>query len=74
VSGSDGGRSGLTPGRIIAGVLVVLILLFAALNSQSVRVHWLVTTTTTPLFVVILVFALLGLLLGYILGARSRGK
>ena len=66
--------SGVTPGRIAAGVLIVLIVVFAILNSQSVRMHWIVTTTTTPLFVVILIFAALGLLLGYILGTRSRGR
>ncbi|HEY5143564.1 MAG TPA: lipopolysaccharide assembly protein LapA domain-containing protein [Solirubrobacteraceae bacterium] len=66
--------SGVTGGRIAAVVLVALIVVFAILNSQSVRMHWLVTTTTTPLFVVIIIFAALGLLLGYILGTRSRGR
>ena len=66
--------SAVTPGRILAALIVVLIVVFAALNGQSVRVHWIFTTTTTPLFVVMIIFAGVGLLLGYILGTRARRR
>ena len=65
-------QSAVAGGRIAAGLLIALILVFALLNSQSVRMHWIVTTTTQPLFVVLLVFAGLGLAIGYILGRRGR--
>jgi uncharacterized integral membrane protein len=65
-------ESALTRGRIVAGILVVLVVVFAALNSQSVRMHWIVTTTETPLFVLILLFTAIGLAIGYVLGRRRR--
>ena len=38
---------------ITAVVLRVLIVLFAAFNSQKVTIHWIVTTSQTPMIVVI---------------------
>lgn len=64
-------QGGLTPGRIVVAVAGGLIVLFAVLNSQSVEMHWLVATSTTPLFVVLLVFALLGFAVGYVVGRRG---
>ena len=66
-------QSAVTPGRIVLAVSAGLIVLFAVLNSQEVRMHWLITTTTMPLFIGLLVFALLGLLAGYVLGRRGSG-
>jgi uncharacterized integral membrane protein len=67
-------ESPVTAGRIVLAVCAGLIVLFAVLNSQEVRMHWLVTTTTMPLFVGLLVFALLGLLVGYVLGRRGSDR
>jgi len=67
-------QSAVTPGRIVLAVCAGLIVLFAALNSQTVRMHWLITTTDQPLFVGLLVFALLGLLVGYVLGRRAGDR
>ena len=67
-------KSSITAGRIAVGLLVVLIIVFAVLNSQSVRMHWIVTTTDTPLFVILVLFAVIGLVIGYIVGRRPRGR
>ncbi len=52
--------------------LVAIAVLFAALNLDYVRVNWVVTTTDTPLIVVIAVCLLVGAGIGWIL-ARRRG-
>lgn len=65
-------KEGMSVGRIIAIVLGALVVLFAALNSQSVKVHWLIGTTSTPLFIVILLFTAIGLAIGFFLGRRER--
>jgi len=74
MSQSSTQKSSITAGRIAVGLLVVLIVVFAVLNSQSVRMHWIVTTTDTPLFVILVLFAFFGLVIGYIVGRRPRGR
>ena len=64
----------LTPHQIrqfVAGALVVLLILFAVLNLDEVRVNWIVVTTQTPLIVVVAASFLIGLLTGLLL-LRSR--
>ncbi len=56
---------------MIAVVLVALVVLFAALNSQSVTIHWLVTTSQTPLIVVIVGCGLIGFAAGWLLARRA---
>jgi len=63
--------AGLTAGRVITIVLVALLIVFCLLNSQSVRMHWILTTTTQPLFVILLVFAAIGAGIGFFLGRRN---
>jgi uncharacterized integral membrane protein len=55
---------------ITAIVLGVLIVLFAAVNSQSVTIHWIVTTSQTPLIVVIVGCGLVGFAAGYLVARR----
>jgi uncharacterized integral membrane protein len=59
---------------IVAALLVGLVVLFAALNSQSVTVHWLVTTTQTPLFVVIVAVGLAGFAAGWLVAYRAARR
>lgn len=71
---SSGGAS--SPGRpsmrtVLALVIGGLIVLFAALNSQSVTIHWLVATTDTPLIIVIAGCGLLGFAVGWLAARRS---
>jgi len=49
-------------GLIIGGVVLVL---FMALNSQSVTVHFVFTTAQMPLIFALLIAALLGALIGW---------
>ncbi len=57
-----------------AAVLGGLLVLFAALNSQTVTVHWIVTTTGVPLIVVILVCAVVGIAVGWLLTRRRARR
>jgi uncharacterized integral membrane protein len=60
---------------IVAAVLAVLVILFAVLNSQDVEVDWIVTTTETPLVVVMALCAVAGLVIGRLLAwQRARHR
>ena len=61
---------------IAAAVLVVLIVLFAVANSQTATIHWIVTTTQTPMIVVIAGCGLVGFAAGWMFARRraSRGN
>lgn len=56
--------------RIAAFVIGALIILFGVINLDRVKVDWLITTTRTPLIVVIGVSFILGLGGGYLLRGR----
>ncbi len=56
--------------RIAALVVGVLIIVFAVVNTDKVKVSWIVASTTTPLIVVIVVSFVLGLAGGYLLRGR----
>jgi uncharacterized integral membrane protein len=58
---------------IAAFAVAVLLIAFGLSNRNDVPIDWLVTTTKTPLIVVIVVSAVLGAILGG-LGVRSRSK
>jgi uncharacterized integral membrane protein len=56
---------------IAAGVLGAVLVVFAVLNSQDVRVHWLVTTSTAPLIIVIVLCGVVGFAAGWLTSRRS---
>ena len=58
---------------IAAGIIGALIAVFAFVNLNQVRVHWLVTTGKTPLILVIAVAFLLGMVVDR-LAVRARRK
>jgi uncharacterized integral membrane protein len=58
---------------IAAGVIGALIAVFAIVNLDQVKVHWLITTGKTPLILVIGVAFLLGILADR-LAIRARRK
>ncbi len=61
--------------RIAALVVGVIIVVFAVVNTDKVKVDWIVTSTSTPLIVVIVVSFVLGLAGGYLLrGRRAKAK
>ena len=59
--------------EITAALLGGLAVLFAVLNFDEVKVHWIVATWQTPLILVILVSLALGAALGWIV-ARRRSR
>ena len=67
-------RRRLSPRTIVAAVIGGLVALFAITNSQTVTIHWIVTTTQTPLIVVIFGCVLLGFVIGGLLGRRSAQR
>jgi uncharacterized integral membrane protein len=58
---------------IAAGIIGALIAVFAVVNLDQVKVHWLVTSGKTPLILVIAVAFLLGMLADR-LAVRARRK
>lgn len=61
--------------RLIAAALIgVLAAVFALINLNDVKVHWLVTTGQTPLIVVIVLAFLLGIVADRLLIARAKRK
>jgi uncharacterized integral membrane protein len=53
---------------VVAGLLVA----FGVANDNDVPVDWIVATTQTSLIVVIAVSAVLGAILGFVVGRRRR--
>jgi uncharacterized integral membrane protein len=61
--------------RLIAAlVLAVLLTLFAVLNGQTVRVHFVFTTARVPMIVVIVVCAVIGVAVGWLIGRRRAAR
>ncbi|HEX3874415.1 MAG TPA: hypothetical protein VHW26_09745 [Solirubrobacteraceae bacterium] len=60
--------SGAIPAAIAGGLAV----LFAVLNLQRVQMDWIVTSTRTPLIVVIVLFGVIGFLVGFVVANRRR--
>jgi uncharacterized integral membrane protein len=58
---------------IAAGIIGALIVVFAIVNLNQVKVHWIVTTGQTPLILVIGVAFLLGIVVDR-LAIRVRRK
>jgi len=67
-------RGGPAPRQIAVGVLAVVLVVFAAANFKSVRVNFLLFTTQARVVTVILVSALLGFGVGYVVGRPSRAE
>ncbi len=59
---------------IASAVLVIVVGGFALLNSQQVKVNWLVSTTRTPLIVVIVLAGLIGFGGGVLSSGRRRAR
>ncbi len=58
---------------LLSGAAIVLMIVFAVLNTDKVKVDWIVTTTQTPLIVVIIVSFVLGAIGGALLWRRRAG-
>jgi uncharacterized integral membrane protein len=55
-------------------VLAVAITLFAVLNLESVKVNWIFGTGEIPLIIVIVVSALFGIVLTYLVDRRASKR
>jgi uncharacterized integral membrane protein len=61
--------------RLIAAVvLAAVVTLFAVLNSQTVSVHFILTTARLPMIVVIAACALIGVAVGWVIGRRRATR
>jgi uncharacterized integral membrane protein len=61
--------------RLIAlGVIGAIIVVFAVINLNSVKVHWLVTTDQAPLILVIVLAFLLGCVADRLLVIRAKRR
>jgi uncharacterized integral membrane protein len=59
--------------RLLAAVVLgALLAVFAVLNSQNVRIHWIVTTTRLPMIVVIVGCGLVGAVCSWLIARRRR--
>jgi uncharacterized integral membrane protein len=62
---------------ILLGLLAVILLVFALLNTDEVGVDFIINTWSAPLIVVILIAAVIGFAIGYLVkghrAARSEG-
>ncbi|MGI8802710.1 MAG: hypothetical protein ACR2KV_11145 [Solirubrobacteraceae bacterium] len=61
-------------GAIAGAGIGALVAVFAVLNSQSVEVNWIVSSTRTPLIVVLVLFLLVGLAAGRVIGSVRPGR
>ena len=62
----------IRPKQVVIGLLALLLLVFALLNTQEVRVDFILTDTRAPLIFVIVGSAILGFLIGWFVKARAN--
>ncbi|WP_327726993.1 LapA family protein [Streptomyces sp. NBC_00487] len=60
----------LTPGRVVAGLLAVLALVFVFQNTQDTEIQLLVSEVTMPLWLALLGTGLVGAVCGYFMRRR----
>jgi uncharacterized integral membrane protein len=65
-------RAGQTVRVVIWLVVLAVLVVFAALNTDTVNVDWAFDTTDTPLWLVIAVSAAAGIVIGYVARPRRR--
>ncbi|RBM23531.1 DUF1049 domain-containing protein [Prauserella sp. PE36] len=63
-------RFQLSPGRVIALVVAVVVVVFVVQNRDTVDMHLFTVVITGPLWTALLIVAALGVLTGYLLTRR----
>ena len=73
--GSGSGRGNAETTRLaVALVAGGLIAVFAVLNTDQVKVDWVLGSAQTPLILVVVVSLLIGALIGYVSARRGRRR
>lgn len=67
---SASGRS-VSPKMVVVGILVLVVVVLAVVNSTEVPIDLVVTTVRLPLFVVIVGSAAIGWVVGWFTGRRK---
>jgi len=67
-------RAGIRPRWIVAGIVAIVLLIFALQNSDRVDVDFLVFDAQVRVIVVILISAALGFIVGWFVGRPSRAE
>jgi len=67
-------RSGVEPKWIVAGIVGILLVIFALQNAERVDVDFLVFDAKVRVVTVIVVSALLGFVAGWLVGRPSRRR
>jgi uncharacterized integral membrane protein len=65
-------RRSISTGQILGGLLFVLVVVFIVENSRQVKIRLLVPEVKAPLYVAILIAAVLGALIAGLLRLRRR--
>lgn len=74
VQGGTGSGHRSTARLLAAAILGAALAVFAALNSQTVQIHWIVTTTDLPMVVVIFGCGIVGALVAWLVSLRRRAR
>jgi uncharacterized integral membrane protein len=67
-------KGGLDSKSVAAGLVAMLIIVFAATNTQKVKINFVVISTHASLIVVIAISVILGLLLSATVARRRRRR
>jgi uncharacterized integral membrane protein len=65
-------KRGVSPKLILFGVLAVVLVVFALLNTDDAKVNWILGTWETSLIVVILLSGAIGFGLGFLVRGNRR--
>lgn len=74
---TGGGGSGISPRIVVGGVIAVLLLIFVIQNRDSTQLDFLVFSFSAPLWLILVIMVVLGMLLkDVVVGAvrKARGK
>jgi uncharacterized integral membrane protein len=71
--GSGGGRN-ISGKTILLGVLALVLVVFAVLNTDDANVNWILGTWETSLIVVILLSGAIGFALGWLVRGNRKDK
>jgi uncharacterized integral membrane protein len=64
----------VSPELVIAGLIALLLVVFVVQNADDTKVTWIVKDSTTPLWVVIVVSAVGGYLIGQLIEAGVKRR